>query len=116
MSSDDCLDGVAQCPSRVRVDRVAPGVERGDLVVTPCEAEHAHRYAALGTIHDDDKVRRHLQFSGIYLLVSATVTSSAEDAFGADIDFAQLIKVYQSQPDVDTVRPYRPPTCTGALP
>ena len=40
--------------------------------------------------------------------------SAVEDAFGADIDYAMLIKIYGGSGDVDTR--YSPAKCLGAVP
>jgi IS1 family transposase len=39
--------------------------------------------------------------------------NAVEDAFGADIDYAQLVKIYGNAPEVGTVR-YSPAQCMGA--
>jgi IS1 family transposase len=39
--------------------------------------------------------------------------SAVEDAFGADIDYAMLVKIYGSSPEE---RRYSPPQCLGAIP
>lgn len=41
--------------------------------------------------------------------------TAVEEVFGADIDYAQLIKEYQSPHDLDTERRYSPPKCTGTF-
>lgn len=40
--------------------------------------------------------------------------SAVEDAFGADIDYAQLVKIYGASPDGE--RRYSPAECIGAIP
>jgi len=52
--------------------------------------------------------RVQLTTDGLQLYVEAV-----EYAFGADIDFAQLVKIYANQPSITQTR-YSPPVCIGA--
>lgn len=56
------------------------------------------------------RYRPQLTSDGLDLYVGAV-----EDAFGADVDFAQLVKVYTT-PTGDEQRRYSPPKCRGAIP
>jgi hypothetical protein len=39
---------------------------------------------------------------------------AVEGAFGADIDFAQLVKLYGDAPGIESARRYSPAECVGA--
>lgn len=56
------------------------------------------------------RYRPQLTSDGLDLYVGAV-----EDIFGADVDFAQLLKIYTS-PSEDEQRRYSPPRCRGAVP
>ena len=54
--------------------------------------------------------RVQLTSDGLKLYVDAV-----EDAFGADVDYSQLVKLYGSPPE-NEARRYSPATCTGCIP
>lgn len=66
-------------------------------------------YAFMDDLKERLAHRVQLTADGLHAYLDAV-----EDAFGDDIDFAQLIKIYGEAPGNDAQRKYSPPECIGA--